>query len=184
MLTNLSFLDKQITQFINTFLPHNSFFDAFFSFLSMKSVSVTIWIVIVLLLVFFEFKKNREFVIYFFAGTLSTLFLNDVVLKKLFSRHRPYEVLVAVSKICPKDFSFPSGHASTAFAAAYILSVFDKKRALYYYILAFLIGISRIYLGCHYVYDVVAGSAVGILVGFLSTHYIKIPPKHAHTAGK
>lgn len=183
-MNSLSFIDKQITQFINTLIPHNPFFDAIFSFLSQKESSILLWIAIIIALVLFEFKKDRRFVVYFFAGTALTLFFNNFVLKKLFERHRPFEALVAVSDMCPKDFSFPSGHTSTAFAAAFILASFDKKRAFYYYILASLIGISRIYLGCHYVYDVVAGAAVGVLVGFLTTHYVKAAPKHAHGAGK
>ncbi len=130
--------------------------------------------------------------IYFFAATGLTLFFNNIVLKQLFERHRPPDTLITVSDICPKDFSFPSGHASTAFAAAFTLASFDKKRVYLYYILALLIGISRIYLGCHYAYDVFAGAMVGLAVGFtvlkigkkLSAHDIEAPPKHSHGTGK
>ncbi|MFA6513476.1 MAG: phosphatase PAP2 family protein, partial [Patescibacteria group bacterium] len=159
-------LDFLLTNLLSTLFPNNSFFNYFFSFFSLKGVFVIIWALIVLLLVFFEEKKNPgisrkdlKFVFLFSMSFLLTFFLADILLKNIFMRPRPildtkYFILNTFS--CPRDFSFPSAHAATAFAAATILAYFDKKRRWFYYIIAVLISYSRIYLGCHYFLDVVA----------------------------
>lgn len=72
-----------------------------------------------------------------------------------------------VSNICPADFSFPSAHASTAFAAAAVLTYFDRKRRWFYYLVAILISFSRVYLGCHYFLDIFFGALLGYAVSKL-----------------
>ena len=66
----------------------------------------------------------------------------------------------------PDNPSFPSGHASSAFAAAAVLAVFAPRwlGALFLAVAA-LVGISRIELGVHYVSDVAAGAALGAVIG-------------------
>jgi membrane-associated phospholipid phosphatase len=63
--------------------------------------------------------------------------------------------------------SFPSGHTTSAFAAAVIISLYTGKRsvALITFIFACLVGYSRVYLGQHFVEDVLAGSLVGVIAG-------------------
>jgi membrane-associated phospholipid phosphatase len=57
--------------------------------------------------------------------------------------------------------SFPSGHATAAFAVATMQSHYHPKQALFWYGGATLIAASRVQLNRHYVHDVVAGAAVG-----------------------
>jgi len=57
--------------------------------------------------------------------------------------------------------SFPSGHASAAFAAATMESAWHPKQAPYWYLGAALISYSRVRLNRHYVQDVLAGAALG-----------------------
>lgn len=57
--------------------------------------------------------------------------------------------------------SFPSGHATAAFAVATMQSHYHPKQALLWYGGATLIAASRVQLNRHYVHDVVAGAAVG-----------------------
>jgi len=73
-------------------------------------------------------------------------------------------------KRCPLDFSFPSSHAAFAFSAAVILTSYDKKRWYLYYGIAFLVSFSRIYLGCHYVLDLVLGAIIGFTVSQFILH--------------
>jgi membrane-associated phospholipid phosphatase len=54
--------------------------------------------------------------------------------------------------------SFPSGHASAAFAVA---TMQPKKQQPLWYVGATLIGISRVKLNRHYTHDVIAGAALG-----------------------
>ena len=89
------------------------------------------------------------------------------VLKELVDRVRPaladpgIEALVAT----PGSASFPSGHAATAFAAAVAVGAFHPRVRWPLLGLAALVGLSRIYLGVHYVLDVLAGAALGIALG-------------------
>jgi len=78
--------------------------------------------------------------------------------------------------------SFPSGHTITAFAFFLALSFFTKRPALHflYFVLALLVGYSRIYLSQHFEIDVLAGSFIGVSVTILCKYYIdKIPMKWA-----
>lgn len=57
--------------------------------------------------------------------------------------------------------SFPSGHATVAFAAATMASHFRPKQSVLWFTGATLIALSRVKLKRHYVHDVVAGAAIG-----------------------
>jgi undecaprenyl-diphosphatase len=89
-------------------------------------------------------------------------------LKNFFNRQRPIS-----TNHCPTDFSFPSGHAATAFSAATVLTFFDKKRRFFYSTIALLIAYSRLYLSCHYFFDVLGGGVLGIIIGKLILNMMK-----------
>ena len=61
--------------------------------------------------------------------------------------------------------SFPSGHSASAFGLALILSIFqkDKRMSMLYFLAAVLVCYSRIYLGQHFLQDVLAGSVIGVI---------------------
>ena len=62
--------------------------------------------------------------------------------------------------------SMPSGHSATAFAIFLCLSMFVRNSLLriVFFILALLVGYSRIYLSQHFLSDVVVGSFIGVAV--------------------
>lgn len=100
-------------------------------------------------------------------ATLGAIAL-DVELKLLFRRPRPMPHLMA---LWPDSWSFPSGHALGATVAygmlAYVLVLHVSARQVRALIivaaalLAIVIGLTRIYLGVHYLTDVLAGYALG-----------------------
>lgn len=65
----------------------------------------------------------------------------------------------------PGSPSFPSGHATTSFAAAAAVAVLVPRWRWPALALATLVGFSRIYLGVHYALDVLIGALLGTLIG-------------------
>lgn len=98
-------------------------------------------------------------------------------------RTRPF---VAQHQIHPlyvvHSSSFPAGHAATAFAGAVLLSVLAPRLAPAFLVLATLIGLSRIYDGVHYPTDVLAGAALGALVGAGAAAAIRLSPLRLDSA--
>ncbi|HPS56773.1 MAG TPA: phosphatase PAP2 family protein [Spirochaetota bacterium] len=93
------------------------------------------------------------------------------LLKHLVHRPRPFVIQDAVVRAQLADMqffsSFPSGHAANAFMIAVILSaIYTKKRPVFYFT-AFLVALSRIYLGVHYPLDVIAGALLGLSLTWL-----------------
>lgn len=112
-------------------------------------------------------RGNEEASITFLLGLLANFLLNKY-LKLTFRLPRP-------SKIPWKEFGtpygFPSGHAQTiAFVTAYFTLEKGEPRSNISFFLVLLTGLvsySRIFLGYHYFYDVLGGSGIGVLTGFL-----------------
>lgn len=165
--------DLFLTNFI-FHLPHNLILDYFFGFFSIKGVSFLIWVVIFLYLVFIEEKKHQGFIIFFLTSLSISYFLANVLIKNIVRRPRPiYQIKNLKFKIknYPKDFSFPSGHATLSFALATILAYFDKKRKKLFYLIAGLIAFSRVYLGYHYFFDVVGGGVLGWFISWITLRF-------------
>jgi undecaprenyl-diphosphatase len=61
-----------------------------------------------------------------------------------------------------RDPSFPSDHASAAFAIAFAVLLFDTLAGALFLLVAALIGVGRVVVGAHYPADVAAGCLVGL----------------------
>ena len=95
------------------------------------------------------------------AGVVTAL------LKRIWERPRPLLTMTDV-RTAGEHFlanSFPSGHTASAFAFALAVSAVYPKTRPYLLTLAFVIGLSRIYLGSHFPVDVVFGGVFGAIVG-------------------
>lgn len=131
-----------------------------------------IWIAVSLLLLCF--KKTRWAGAAGLLGLIFSLAVNNVLLKNLVARIRPYEVVEGLRLIAPRatDFSFPSGHTGSSFAAAVAICCMLKGSGMrwQYFLLVFaaLMGYTRLYVGIHYPTDVLAGLVTGVLCGYLA----------------
>lgn len=94
-------------------------------------------------------------------------------LKKVSHRKRPCEIEPHcwASILPPDQFSFPSGHSITAFAIAITLGSFYPDLYLCLLLAALCIAASRMILGMHFLSDVLAGSAIGALLGFAFLYF-------------
>ena len=103
-----------------------------------------------------------------FLGAESLL-VNGAI-KSLFQRHRPVweEDRPRPHRVrSPRSSSFPSGHASSAFAAAVVLGQDDPLWPVYG-VLAATVASSRVYVKMHHASDVLAGAALGLGLGFFA----------------
>jgi len=97
-------------------------------------------------------------------------------LKHTSRRKRPCEIEPHCwASILPPDrYSFPSGHSITAFGVAISLGLFYPFLLTCLLIVAVLVAASRIILGMHFLSDVLAGSAIGVLLGAISYHFFAV----------
>jgi membrane-associated phospholipid phosphatase len=96
---------------------------------------------------------------------LESIIVNGGI-KLLFRRSRPVvdEPRPLPLRI-PLTSSFPSGHASSAFFAATLLSDGAARMAPVYFAAASVVAASRVYVKIHHASDVIGGVAVGLLLG-------------------
>jgi undecaprenyl-diphosphatase len=95
-----------------------------------------------------------------------TSLLVEGPIKAVFRRRRPFYKIVDVILVGkkPSNWSFPSGHAATAFAGAHLLAREVPVLRWFFYGLAGIVAASRVYLGVHYPSDVLVGSALGVFM--------------------
>ena len=106
------------------------------------------------------------------AGVGVAMFLE---LKRAFRRKRPcaLEPHCWAELLPPDQFSFPSGHTITAFAIAVALGAFYPEMRPGLFFCASSVAASRILLGMHFLSDVLAGAALGAVLGAVSTALIR-----------
>ncbi len=131
------------------------------------------WILVTILLLLI--KKYRVIGLASALSLIIEFVLNDLILKNLIARPRPFTLRPEIDTIVsqPSSYSFPSGHTASAFAAATAIFMFDKRLGTIAYVVATLIGFSRNYFFIHYPTDVLCGALLGILVGVLCSLLIK-----------
>lgn len=125
-----------------------------------------IWILLGVILTIIP--KTRKLGLLALVSLLGCFLFNNILLKNLVARPRPYTQLPDLSLLVPypKDYSFPSGHTCSSFAVAGSLLHSGKAwNALRIpaFVLAILISFSRLYVGAHYPSDVIVGAITGLV---------------------
>lgn len=115
---------------------------------------------------------------------LESALVNGLI-KSLLPRRRPADEGAHPFHLrTPKTASFPSGHASAGFTAATLLA--DGQKAPWrcgWYGLAFVVASSRIHTRAHHASDVLAGAALGLVVGRLAKKAWPLPEQAGDPTG-
>lgn len=130
------------------------------------------YMVIALLLAWAVLQKHKRmfsFSLIFLSGFSAWLFSN--IFKNIFAVNRPFMTHDIIPLVFEKGHSFPSMHASIFFALAFATYSLDRNVGIFMYILAILIGISRMIIGVHYPVDILGGAVLGLIIGFV---FVKI----------
>lgn len=98
------------------------------------------------------------------VGRVAATYALNTAIKLAVRRRRPELPGLPALAGTPTQLSFPSAHASTSFAAAGLYARLGLPAPVLYG-LAVKLSLSRLYLGVHYPSDVLAGAALGALVG-------------------
>ncbi len=123
-----------------------------------------VWLGLNLLLALFDSSNREAWLICAALGPLA-IGLNYGV--KLLAK-RPRPVLEGLPPLggAPSSLSFPSAHATSSFAVATAMTRVEPLGALAF-VLAVALALGRPYLGMHYPSDVLAGAAIGVVLGVL-----------------
>lgn len=152
---------------------HNPVLTSILKFVTMLGEAGWFWILLGVILLCS--RKYRPCGVAVLLALLLDLVLANMILKPLVARPRPCWVRDTVEMLVrvPKDYSFPSGHTMASFAAAGALLLTEKKLGICSLVLAFLMGISRLYFYVHFPTDVLAGMVLGLLCGFAGVFLMK-----------
>ena len=139
----------------------------FFSWVTILGNTSTI-IILTIIISTLLLSTHKKWHILMFLFTIISSEAFTFLIKMLVHRQRPVNAIFAEN-----SFSFPSGHANIAVAfygfLVYLLLIKIKNKVhktlliSVSFVLIFLIGFSRLYLGVHYLSDVLVGYLIGLL---------------------
>lgn len=137
-------------------------------------------------------KKYRKIGFAILTALVVMLLCNNIILKDLLARPRPLHLFNIDPEAyaawggenakyvfpwfvhAPSSFSFPSGHTSSAFAAAFAILIYNRKIGIPMTFFAALMGFSRIYVEVHYCTDVIAGAGVALVYALIAAGIVKL----------
>jgi undecaprenyl-diphosphatase len=149
-------------------LTGNAFVDVVAKFLAVDLAYVLVALVALTFLVPWRVRRTerRTGAVMATAAAATALVINQP-LGHLIDRVRPYAAHPAQAHLLiarSHDPSFPSDHATGAFALAFGIWLYDRTIGTVLLVLAAVIGVARVFVGTHYPSDVVAGAVMGVVV--------------------
>ncbi len=130
------------------------------------------WFVVLIMMtsIFLWNEKKRNWILPLWLSLGISMALT-YALKYLIARERPSEFLHLQPLVAEDGWSFPSGHATAVFSTLGVLDKEFPKFKWFWLGFALLVAFSRMYLGVHYLSDVLAGGVIGFSVGLFVVHF-------------
>jgi undecaprenyl-diphosphatase len=169
-------IDNAVLEFIRVHMS-SGILDSTMPFITRLGSGGLVWIAAALF--FLASKKYRTDGLLLIISLLLSVLIGDIILKPLIARIRPFDVNTAVQLLIakPTDFSFPSGHSMSSFAAAVVIFHTNNKMGIAAFILAALIAFSRLYLYVHYPSDIIGGILIGVLISITTINIFNLKMK-------
>jgi undecaprenyl-diphosphatase len=125
------------------------------------------------LISFIKFPQKRKLMI-FGAISLALTFIVAKILNQFINNPRPFVVgnFVPLIPHAP-DNGFPSDHMLLVSAIPAIIIYYSRKYAVLLWIIAIIVGLSRIYVGVHHPLDIEASTAIAIIMTGISHYLLK-----------
>lgn len=135
------------------------------------SVALIFSAILAIILVIAFWKKNEELWLPVLFSSLALGAVTVIGLQHLFSRPRPEDIKLVGVAMQLWRYSFPSGHTAVAFSVVPILLKVLPKYKILWFGFPTIVAISRVYMGAHYVSDVIFGALLGYSIGFAMLNY-------------
>lgn len=167
LMENVFSTDARICRKINN-LRGNRSLDILFKY-STRLADGWMYLIITPILYFISAPAFMSLFIPLIKGFVLNFIIYKLI-KNSVKRRRPFILFEdIISLVKPPDkYSFPSGHTSTAVMFSIIISSFYPFLTVFMTVYSLLVAFSRVYNGVHYPLDVFAGSALGIISGYIS----------------
>jgi Membrane-associated phospholipid phosphatase len=187
-------LDRYIFIFVNGF--HCPFMDSVMVFFTNANSWIPLYILLLLYIIYrFSYKEKRYiYTIALVAAIVLTFTFTDILsaqIKELVQRLRPghdptLEGIVRLLDGKGGLYGFPSSHAANVFGLAMITALSFKVKwySIVIYVWAFLVSYSRLYVGRHFLLDVICGAALGILIAYLLHILLKLLVQYMNSRKK
>lgn len=161
-------IDTSLFYFINKTLA-NPLCDKVMPFITESNHWYLVYIILLGWLFFKGGAKGKVVVIMALLLVTFTDQINSFYIKDFFHRIRPCNALQGVHLLvnCTDSFSFTSSHAINNFGAATLISHFYKNFRYALFTAAFLVSISRVFVGVHYPFDILCGALLGVFAALL-----------------
>jgi undecaprenyl-diphosphatase len=160
---NMFPLDRTVFQFFYAAGHHNAFWDA----LAVIFAEYLPYALVLAFLVLVYYQKGwRRKVHLFCEAALAIILARGIVTEVIhffYHEPRPFSFYGFTPLFNETGWSFPSAHAAWFFALAMAVWYVNRKWGWWFFGLAALMGLARIYAGVHWPMDIVGGAAVGIL---------------------
>lgn len=162
----MSDLNTDLLKAINGLAGENAAIDAIMKFST--NYALYVFAIILLAMWFLGTTYMKKTVVYAAVSGAVALIIN-IIISKFYFEARPFVTYDNINVLVEHaaDASFPSDHTTGAIALAVAIVLRHKKIGIIAVLFALLTGFSRIYVGNHYPFDVVAGIIIATIVAFI-----------------